>query len=274
MAEEAAEKPLKASGKDIDKASGRFLFVERLKREGREKEWFDTLRRIKDEEGLLFGQASPKAMRELGYESVEKERNMEKFRLRNLHKEAEQIEAEEQQQKFSEQVRVKDFEAAVATLPDTATAQSELDWIRSHPAMGRRARSKQKTQDIVLSIDDVLNPPHGKAPSKSAVYALQHWANQPTEFFKSLLSEQKKQTEDGGHSGQQRGGDAGLEEVENLLREISGGSITQGSAGNGRSESPADVLPDSDPAEIGLEAHGERADDGHGAASGEDEAEE
>ena len=90
------------------------------------------------------------------------------------------------------------FDEALAGLPDTCGPARELDWVRAHPAMGRLARSKDKTVDIEISVDDVLDPLHGAAPSKGAVAMLQYWSNRPQKFWEMLLSEHKKQisTED------------------------------------------------------------------------------
>jgi len=47
---------------------------------------------------------------------------------------------------------------------------------------------------VVLTAEDIGNPPNGKTPSKSAVHALQYWCNNRADFFKGMLGEQKKQT--------------------------------------------------------------------------------
>jgi hypothetical protein len=113
------------------------------------------------------------------------------------------------------------FEDAVAGLPDKAPAQANLDWIQSHPAMSRKARMKNNLESVLISPGDILHAPHGKAPSKAAVYALQHWANNPSEFFKQMLGEQKKRAEsDEGSTVEEA--DPGIAEVEALLRQVTG----------------------------------------------------
>lgn len=246
--------------------TGRYLFLERLKREGREHEWYDRLRRVQEETGKQFNAASVQVMKELGYISREDEQEKEDRRLASLHKEAAQVEFEQKREEFVATVHAADFEDAVAKLPDTCPAQVELDWIRNHPAMFRKSRSTQKMKDILLTVEDVLSPPHGCAPSKGAVIALQHWCNQPTEFFKQLLGEQKKQTEAAGHTGQKFGGDD-ISEVERLLQEIGGGSVASETEGVGRSEPSIDMLPGQDDGAHGGEANAERMANENGAGT-------
>lgn len=94
-----------------------------------------------------------------------------------------------------ERKKQKEWLDEVASLPDSATPASELDWIRNHPAMGRLDRVKDRTKDtrVILDVSDI-HPVHGDAPSKAAVSMLQHWCNNPSEFYKNLLTEQKKAT--------------------------------------------------------------------------------
>lgn len=94
-----------------------------------------------------------------------------------------------------ERRKQKEWLDEVASLPDSATPASELDWIRNHPAMGRLDRVKDRTKEtrVILEVSDI-HPVHGDAPSKAAVSMLQHWCNNPSEFYKNLLTEQKKAT--------------------------------------------------------------------------------
>lgn len=106
------------------------------------------------------------------------------------------------------------FEAAVAALPDKANVADEMDWLRAHPAMVRLAQMKDKTKDVVVTAQDVVG-----APSKAAVYALIHWSGQPHEFFKMVLSEHKKKTQDDDRKKAEQI-DVGLEEVARLLKQV------------------------------------------------------
>lgn len=249
-------------GNPAGETSGtRVRFKERMRREGRIKEFAELQRKLRDEEHLQSTPAQWRAMRMMGYESADKERELEQDFIDNCHKTAKQREVEKLSAERAALYKTMDFEGAVATLPDTASSQVEIDWIRAHPAMSRLARQKDKTKDVVLDIDDVVKVSHGVAPSKSAVHALQHWANHPTEFYKSLMSEQKKATE-GVSGGSSSAGSDDFSEVERLLMEVRGGT-SKGSEGLGRVQPGGDsceALPDS-------EADGERTCDYHGADS-------
>lgn len=83
------------------------------------------------------------------------------------------------------------YETAIAKLPDEASPASEMSWIRNHPMMGRKDRMEGATKltKIIVTGKDIKT-----APSKAAVHMLQHWVNRPEDFFKGILSEQKKST--------------------------------------------------------------------------------
>lgn len=86
-----------------------------------------------------------------------------------------------------------DLEEVIAKLPVAATIQEDLNWVHSHPAM-RRKSLDASGKAVVITPDDVLNPPHGPAPSQSAVNMLHHWANHPAVFYQQMISEHKKKT--------------------------------------------------------------------------------
>jgi len=90
------------------------------------------------------------------------------------------------------------FDAAVASLPPYCDDSVELDWIRAHPAMSRKSRyaALGVHEPIAVTEQDILSPPHGRAPSQTAAQALQHWVNTPDKFFDRVLTEQRKRMED------------------------------------------------------------------------------
>lgn len=192
-----------------------------MKREGRQKEFFATLKRIKTETGKSHGTAIWAAMKELGYENADRERALEREYLDNLHKSAEQREQEKIAVEVAEVSRLRTFEEAVASLPDKAPVSDEIDWIRAHPAMARKSRQRDKMADIVIEAEDILSAPHGQAPSKAAVFQLQHWANCPHEFYKQILGEHKKKSD--GEAGGAKAGEVedDLSEVDRMLRQVS-----------------------------------------------------
>jgi hypothetical protein len=88
-----------------------------------------------------------------------------------------------------------EFENAICELPSSASVARELNWIRSHPAMSRHDRKKDDSP-IIITPDDILKAPHGRAPSQSAVHQLQHWVNRPQAFYAQMLQEDRKKSKD------------------------------------------------------------------------------
>jgi hypothetical protein len=80
--------------------------------------------------------------------------------------------------------------AFIKTLPDDASAISELNWVRLHPAMLRRAQKTSNIGQVEITLADLKSPPHGPAPSKNAVQLLRHHMQNPNEFFKKDLQNQ------------------------------------------------------------------------------------
>lgn len=204
---------------------GRRLFMERIKREGREKDFYARMKRVREEriaEGLpvdkMWGTMASKVMREMGFTTCREElaRKEQYEHQAQLSRMQSQIKAE--REAIREERKIENFEEAVRSLPVDAPDAAEIAWIRSHPAMSRKARAKSNVEPVEITAEDVLTAPHGPAPSQAAVYALQHWANHPLEFYKQLLGEQKKRAEAGERDGEVA--DEGLDEVERLLREV------------------------------------------------------
>ncbi len=208
-----------------DKESPRKLFVERMKREGREQEWHERVRETIASTGKQFGAISYAVMREMGYVSPEKEREIHADYLANIHKTAAQAEMDRNRDEIREEIKEytavvvrKTFEQALNDLPPNAPVRVETDWVAAHPAMMRRDR-QDHDRPVIIDVDDVLHAPHGRAPSRAAVGKLQHWCNRPAEFHKQLLSEDKK-AEGGGGGGAGVEGDVDLAEVKQLLGQM------------------------------------------------------
>lgn len=235
---------------NIDKASHRMLFGERMQREGRYDAWMARVKQLKAEKGMLNNAALNAAMPEFGYVSAAEERRMAHEFMDNLHKDSATQEAEKIAKTAKVLRKAADLDYAMAGLPDTADTTKEIDWIRSHPAMLRSGQ--EPTKHILITVDDVLHAPNGKAPSRSAVSMLQHWANHAAEFHKNLLSEQKKKADSGGESGGDTG-DEDVSEVERLLKEVKGGISTGGEGGRRSDTVPVspDQVNNSVPADCG-----------------------
>lgn len=234
MSSAAPAQPAKAEKKD----SVQKLFIQRMKREGREQEWFTVLRRVQDVTGKSYGQAIWPAMKELGYTDPKLERELHAKYLKNIHRTAAENEIREERAELIKEQEVHDFESAVRSLPDKAAIPVELDWIRAHPAMARKNRNKNDLDRVLVDVNDILYPSHGAAPSKAAVYQLQHWCNCPHEFYKQLLSEHRKATE-GEAAKAAASKDVGLEEIEQLLAEVSNDLAAPASPTAARPTAPA-----------------------------------
>ena len=183
---------------------------ERLTREGRYSDYINRAREIMAAKEIKMSGALWEAAKDFGYTGPEEER-----RLWEEHNKKELASGSE---KVRPDGSLFNFEEVVANLPDKASVKEEIDWIKSHPAMMRKIRAKDKNLEIIVSVDDLLSL-NGKCPSKSAAIQLQNFVNKPGEFFKATLSENKKISEKGGNeSAAQR--DKGLDEIRLLLEDV------------------------------------------------------
>jgi hypothetical protein len=90
-----------------------------------------------------------------------------------------------------------DVEAAFNALPADAPPDQRLHWVQSHPRLFRLRQNPPADDappDTTLSVDDINNPHIGTAPSKAAVTMLQEALANPKDFWRAMLSEQKKTT--------------------------------------------------------------------------------
>lgn len=179
----------------------RKLFIERMRREGREKEWNETVKRHQGESEKFGSQATWAAMKELGYQGPDHERKLAKLE----DDKAEQLTPADENNIW--EIR--------KLLPDRATVAAEINWVLSNNAMFRRARNRNA--EIQVNVKDVLGPP--KCPSKAALTLLQHCVNAPNEFYKQFLSEMKRvQKDDQGNTDTVE--DTDLDEVNRMLDEM------------------------------------------------------
>lgn len=203
--------------------NARGLFFQRLKREGRFKAFQQAHSRIIEETGKTRFQTMQRAMVEFGYEGPKREHELyEEYVVNNSKRNA----VEERrivQASINEERMVEEFDEAIRMLPSNAPAEDEMAWIRSHPAMCRRSRQKDKTKDVIVTAHDVLYSTSGRAPSQAAAYALQHWCNCPHEFFKQVLTEDKKKTGEA-EAAKPIEIEEDLQEVERLLKYVKGAS--------------------------------------------------
>jgi hypothetical protein len=183
------------------------LFRQRMQREGREPEYEALIKAIQAERGIGYGQAQQQAMHKLGYPGPKEERAL-----------AAAWEAE-QRSVAEEQVR-HTFEEALSKLPPVADRLTELNWIRSHPAISRVARSVNG-QSILVTYADVMETSLGPAPSQAAARELQYWANNNEKFYTSYLKTELKKTAAAAEGdGSEKNRDPGVAEIERVLQEM------------------------------------------------------
>jgi hypothetical protein len=184
------------------------LFRQRLEREGRGAEYEALIKAIQAEKGIGYGQAQHMAMHKLGYPGPKEERALaDKW-------------ASEQQAVAEEKVR-HTFEEALSKLPPVADRLTELNWIRSHPAITRVARSVNG-QAILVTYADVMETSLGPAPSQAAARELQFWANNNEKFYTSYLKTELKKTAAGVEGESEKNRDPGVAEIERVLQEMAG----------------------------------------------------
>ena len=114
------------------------------------------------------------------------------------------------------------IDEAINSLPETASPAVEIDWIRAHPAMRRKAETNN---EVTLVVDDVIAitrgaRQHPAAPSKSAVNSLHYYANHPAELHRMLMSEMKKKTNTDGTTAEADSED--VADIQKYLDQIEG----------------------------------------------------
>lgn len=203
--------------KPPQKQVGKHLFTIRMEREGRIKEYRRRIQEEMSANDLMYEPARKKVMAEMGYVDTKTERKLALEREAKLAKNA----IKNEQDEIREERAISNFEEAIATLPLRCPISQELDWIKTHPAMARKNRRKNGTEQIMITANDILYTSAGKAPSQQAVYSLQNWANRPEKFYEMLMTEQKKKSEDS-DAAKGMDSDADIAQVERLLREVPG----------------------------------------------------
>jgi hypothetical protein len=156
-------------------SEGRALFLRRLEKEGRLKEYRERVKEWRIKQRLDGEKPNPfpePVMREFGFLSFVDER------MRAGAAESDAL--------------AEALESEMTGLPTSAPAVTELDWINGHPAM---LRAPDQTGNVALCKNDVNGTSVGPAPSKRAVAALAHWVNHKIEFYRQMMSVQKKETD-------------------------------------------------------------------------------
>lgn len=119
----------------------------------------------------------------------------------------------------------KAYEEAIASLPTQASHAVEIEWVRTHPKMSELDRMSDRTKATHLVVDhrDILKTIAGPAPSRAAVAMLQHYCNRPEDFYKQIISEQKKAvSKDGGASESDPDSIPEIKDIDRLLMTLEG----------------------------------------------------
>jgi hypothetical protein len=202
----------------VPAGSGYSLFLRRMKRENSYRD-FRKAYRARMAKGFGEERSMEITLRQFGYKSLQDEiahyqewaQVWQEIKERNVTRMV--------TGKLDAAIEAEEYEKAYRSLPDNAPVAVEMDWIRSHEAMSRFNLQRNKTEEVKITTDDILHAPNGPAPSKAAVIQLIHWANHPGEFFKQVLTEQKKKS-DSAASGKSAESDPEVMDVERMLDEM------------------------------------------------------
>jgi len=163
------------------------LFRHRMERLGRTAELESRVKaHTIENDPLSTGRAIWKVMKEMGYKDAKEERWLfEQWRREQAATANE-----------SRVVRISSELLAglekIPHLPAVASPASEFEWVGGHPAMMRQDLQRDKTVEVHITMDDVVNAPHGPAPSRRAVTMLVNWANRTAKFHDQMIAEHKK----------------------------------------------------------------------------------
>lgn len=174
--------------------SGNDLFMVRLANEQKLHE-YQAFRKQKIDGGMAANDATRAAKNQFGWLGHKAERQAYVDAMNGNLQSLNESNAERSRRSRDKQ-RNAPFEKALAQLPSSASVEVEVDWVRSHPAMARRARKmhhpNSREGSILLVAEDLLSETIGVCPSRSAAILLQNWVNAPDKFFSDILKEQKK----------------------------------------------------------------------------------
>lgn len=193
------------------------LFEDRLRQDGRFTAFQGCLKRIMQEQGLTFGPARWQAMKEFGYEGPKVER-----------KKYEEMLAQEKEKVRENVVKdiglINNLSEARQELPPTADLGQEVDWVESHEAMLRLDEQRDKTKPVVITVEDVLKPLNGPAPSQRAVNMLCYFANHPAKLHEKLVDRYKRTSNQNKDEGEpkEEDVDVSLDDVRDYLDQLGG----------------------------------------------------
>lgn len=206
---------------------GAELFEVRLAMESRLHEYQKHIRdNVK--KGKQRTAAVNEARRLFGYQGIPGERQLYYKYLKSRSKQLKRESAADDVRMKRQYKRNLPFELAFADLPERANVEQEIDWVRNHPAMARKARLTEalaKTP-LLITVDDLTEVSHGTCPSRCAANMLQNWVNDPEKFFAGILAEQKKGLKGArsGESDSEAEPDVATADIDALMESLLGGN--------------------------------------------------
>lgn len=170
--------------------------MERIKSEDRKKEWDERIiaeRKANPTENVL--NILRRVRDEFGFRGDREEKKLYAERVAITKEATEAVFPKRETRYQTEKKSSADFSEALRNLPPSAPSNEEMAWIGRHPLLTERHRMRDKTVDLVVDAEAILNSVAGPAPSQFAANMLQHWVNNPSEYFKQVISEKKKAQE-------------------------------------------------------------------------------
>lgn len=195
------------------------LFHEKMVYEGRLDDFISLAEKILSEKSCSRESAVSQAMREMGFI----DRKHTQHCIASWRKHCSSYKKRDKTlEEAREERRADDFENAIRDLPPRCSPEEYWNWIGAHPALSRKGRQKDKTKELVLTVEDVMSASHGVAPSQEAVHALQFYANNVGKFYEYRDAYMKKAKVGTTETEKVIEKDVGIEDIKALMNEIGG----------------------------------------------------
>lgn len=186
------------------KADAKKLFLDRLKHEGRYDQYEPTILEVMAETGSTSRlSAQHEAMKRLGMKPPDEERRLAGERGWRAPVE------------FEGDPEVTPEILGSLGLPMNAPRLAELEWVSGHPLM---VMATDGTAKAKVKVSHALKPPHGEAPSVTAVSMLAYYATKPGELYKMLAGVAKDQA----NATKGAESDKDIAAIAMLIREVKG----------------------------------------------------
>ena len=164
-----------------------------------ERKWWETFRNNLTLEASQIEEKERKRVEDAAKAQARAER-AEARRIAEKEKTAEEIMV----------MREQEINEAEADLPLSTDEAAEFLWVVTHPAL-RRASKGGSEQKVLITAEDILSAPNGKAPSRRAVTILDMSMDQTSSVLKMLIGQMIKKLSD--QAGNQPTDDSDKDEV-------------------------------------------------------------